>query len=122
MLIRIALAISLIVTLSCAAFAQGPLEQYIARLGPQDHFNSRGQRLTSAAAIIRQDRANFHKFGLADPEDEGDTFFSSKQNRALMERMLSRGAAPKTTLNRIVNGQPLIHVRIYQNHVEVTVD
>ena len=33
----------------------------------QDHLNSNEQRLKTAAAITRQDRANFHRFGLRDP-------------------------------------------------------
>ena len=52
------------------------LESYVALLSERDHFNSSGQRLTTAAAIIRQDRANFHRFGLRDPGDEDDTFFA----------------------------------------------
>ena len=43
--------------------AQTLVESYVAFLSEADHFNSNGQRLTSAAAIIRQDRANFHRFG-----------------------------------------------------------
>src|SRR5438309_1903209 len=35
--------------------AQELIESYIAFLSEADHFNSNGQRLTSAAAIIRQD-------------------------------------------------------------------
>ena len=35
------------------------VESYTARLSERDHYNSNGQRLLSAAAIIRQDRANF---------------------------------------------------------------
>ena len=54
-------------------------ESYLARLGPADHFNSSGERLTSAAAIIRQDRANYHQFGKRDEEDDGDDFFGSKE-------------------------------------------
>lgn len=100
----------------------GPISIYSARLGPQDHFNSHGARLKSAAAIIRQDRANYHKFGLRDPEDQTDSYFSSKQNRALMEQMLSRGSASKQTISRIVNGQPLIHVRVYRDYIDITVE
>lgn len=111
-----------VVSLSGPAAAQEALEGYVARLGERDHFNSKGQRLTSAAAIIRQDRANFHKFGVRDPEDESDSFFADKSNRDLMERLLERGHATGDTLSRIVNGTPLIHVRIYNNYVDVTVD
>lgn len=98
------------------------LEIYHARLGTDDHFNSRGQRLTSAAAIIRQDRANYHKFGIRDRGDTGDEFFASKSNRAILERMLRRGSASRATLRRIINGTPRITVKIYRDHIDVFVN
>jgi hypothetical protein len=87
-------------------------ESYVARLGPADHFNSNGVRLTSPAAIIRQDRANFHEFGVRDPEDESDRFFAAKSNRALMERYLESGSVSRGALAAIVNGQPLVVVTV----------
>src|SRR5580698_3701854 len=48
------------------------VESYTARLSERDHYNSNGQRLRSAAAIVRQDRANFYVYGLRDSEDEPD--------------------------------------------------
>jgi len=87
---------------------------YVALLSEADHFNSKGQRLTSAAAIIRQDRANFQRFGMKDPEDDGDTFFADEGNRAALEQMLERGRADPGVLSRIVNGTPLVRVDIYR--------
>jgi len=94
--------------------AQVLVESYTAFLSEADHFNSNGQRLTSAAAIIRQDRANFHRFGRGDPGDEGDRFFASIDNRAALERMLERGRASPAAINAIVNRTPLIRVDIYR--------
>lgn len=87
-------------------------ESYIARLGPADHFNSSGERLNSAAAIIRQDRANYHQFGKRDREDEGDGFFASKDNRATLERMLENGQSSEAAIDAVVNGTPLVEVMI----------
>lgn len=101
--------------------AQQLLETYIARIGPDDHFNSRGVRLKSFAAVIRQDRANYHKFGRRDAEDEYDSFFSSKANRARMERMLNNGTSTGSARRSIINNQPMIRVKIYRNFVNVTV-
>jgi hypothetical protein len=91
-------------------------ESYIARLGPTDHFNSNGVRLTSAAAIIRQDRANYHQFGKRDPEDEGDRFFASMENRAILERMLEKGQSAPGVLADIVNGTPLVEVQVCRSN------
>lgn len=94
------------------AAAQQLVESFVARLSAQDHFNSQGQRLSSAAAIIRQDRANLHQFGRADPEDESDRFFASRANRALLERMIEDGEAASAAIEAIVNGTPRIRVDI----------
>ena len=91
------------------------LESYTARLSSQDHFSSSGARLTSAAAVIRQDRANFHKFSRQDSEDEGDQYFASARNREVLEAMLERGSSRRSALNAIVNGTPLVQVSIFRD-------
>jgi hypothetical protein len=94
--------------------AQQLIGSYVALLSEADHFNSQGQRLTSAAAIIRQDRANFHRYGIRDPEDEDDSFFADEGNRAALEQMLERGRADPGVISRILNGAVLIRVDIYR--------
>src|ERR1700761_7892615 len=89
-----------------SAHAQELIESYTALLSEADHFNSSGQRLTSAAAIIRQDRANYYRYGVRDADDEGDQFFADEGNRAVLEQMLDRGRADPGVLSRIVNGTP----------------
>ena len=86
--IAIGIAIGLAIGAPTLAQAQQLIGSYVARLSEADHFNSSGQRLTSAAAIIRQDRANFHRFGIKDAQDEGDDFFADEGNRAALEQML----------------------------------
>jgi hypothetical protein len=100
---------------------EGPIESYVARLSARDHFNSNGQRLTSAAAIIRQDRANYYVYGIRDPKDEADSFFQSKENRALLETLLEHGRSGPGAIGRVVNGTPLVRVEVYRNFVTVTV-
>jgi hypothetical protein len=96
-------------------------ETYTARLSPADHYNSNGVRLHSAAAIIRQDRANYYVYRIRDNEDEPDSFFSIKSNRARMEQMLDTGRATPDAVNKIVNETPLIRVDIYSTGIKVTV-
>ncbi len=118
---RLVLASLFIIIGSTFAQSQQLLDSYIARIGSEDHFNSRGARLKSVAAIIRQDRANFHKFGRRDAEDEYDSYFGSKANRARMERMLRNGTSSRSARQEILNHQPLIRVKIYRNSVVVSV-
>ena len=104
----------LLFVFSTPAFAQELIESYVARLSAQDHVNSQGQRLTSPALIIRQDRANFYKFGRRDVEDEDDQFFRNVKNRELLQQFLERGHTTRAAYQAIVNGQPLIRVNIYR--------
>jgi hypothetical protein len=99
---------------SSPALADQLIESYVARLSANDHFNSSGGRLTSPALIIRQDRANFHKFGLRDPEDQDDNFFQNANNRELLQQFLDRGRTTPSAYRMIVNGQPLIRVNVYR--------
>lgn len=121
-LIAVTALVAATITSSVSAKVQhGPRGHYTARLGSNDHFNSNGVRLTTAAAIIRQDRANFHRFGVRDAEDEWDGFFASAENRARLENLISAGTMSSATRSAIVNGQPLIHVDIYDGYINVVV-
>jgi hypothetical protein len=118
------LAIAIAACAPTLAQAQQLIASYVARLSVTDHLNSNGQRLTSAAAIIRQDRANFHRFRIRDPEDQDDPFFADQGNREALEQMLERGRAAPGVIERVVNGTPLIRVEIFRSNagpfIEVT--
>ena len=101
--------------------AQQLLDSYTAYIGIEDLHNSKGARLTQPWQVLRQDRANFHKFGIRDPEDESDGFFSNKGNRALLEKMLRKGKTPGWVYDAIVNDTPLIQVTVYNDFVEVAI-
>lgn len=89
------------------------LDAYTAYIGKDDLYNSKGVRLTEAWQVIRQDRANFHKFGTRQYGDESDSFFSSKNNRAIAERMIMRGNIDSSAADSIVRGNVIIYVEIY---------
>ena len=116
------LALGFMAALAAAtpASAAELIESYNAFLGHADHYNSYGERLTSAAAIIRQDRANFHVYMNQDNEDQDDRFFASANNRARLEAMLNAGRAGPGVRRAIVYGRPLVRVDIYAGFVRVT--
>ena len=89
------------------------LEQYVAYIGPDDLYNSQGERLTQPWQIVRQDRANYHRFDIQDDLDEGDTFFADAENRAIMENMLRNGSISRAAARDVVAGGALILVEIY---------
>ncbi|MCY0149305.1 hypothetical protein OEG84_23620 [Hoeflea sp. G2-23] len=85
-----------------AAFAQGCVDydiydagktypgarfivNYLADIQEQDLYNSKGVGLSNAEQILRQDRANVHKFKTGSEMDSHDSFFGKPANRALLE-------------------------------------
>jgi hypothetical protein len=114
MIRRISLALAAVLAVASPAAAAELIGSYNAYLSSADHFNSSGERLTTAAAIIRQDRANYHKFGIRDQGDEDDDYFGNVDNRAVLERMLNDGHSDPGVLSRIVNSNVAIHVDIYR--------
>ncbi len=104
------------------ALADQFLGSYVARISSSDHFASDGYALDTAAQMVRQDRANFHKFGIRDPEDDSDPWFRSTSSRARFEKMLNKSSAMSgATRNAIANGEPLVEVEVYSNSVKVRI-
>lgn len=101
------------------------LDSYIAYIGEDDLYNSDGARLGEPWQVIRQDRANYHRFGIRDRLDESDSFFADADNRAAMERMLANGTIASSARRAILGGGAIIQVDIYRGNgrdwVEVTV-
>lgn len=102
------------------AAAEQLIAQYTAHLSQRDHLNSNGVRLTSAAAIIRQDRANYHRFGIRDAADDWDPVFASTGSRARMEALLNAGNSSGGAIQAIVNGTPLVVVQVWGNGGVIT--
>ncbi|MCX7068050.1 MAG: hypothetical protein NTW85_10210 [Methylococcales bacterium] len=106
--------------LSPLSYAEETLvESYTAKLSSEDHFNSDGQRLKNVADIIRQDRANYHKFNVRDNEDNADSFFADKDNLERIPAMLKKGHIDKETQKSILNGTPVVSVKIYPNYIDI---
>lgn len=120
--VRAAITAALVAVAAPAVAQHGPLGHYNAQLSERDHYNSNGERLRSVAAILRQDRANFHRFNRRDRGDQWDGFFADANNRAAFERMLARSRMNEAARYVILNGEPMVHVDIYEGYVVVRVD
>lgn len=94
------------------AFSDEVVDEYNAFIGQDDLYNSNNVRLTEPWQIIRQDRANFHRFGISQRGDENDRFFAAEANRALVERMLANGGIDRAAAIAVVRGNVMINVRI----------
>ncbi|WP_371169960.1 hypothetical protein [Aliiroseovarius sp. 2305UL8-7] len=95
------------------ASAQDLIGAYTAYIGQPDLVNSKGARLTQPWQVLRQDRANFHRFGISQPGDEFDPFFGSIGNRKIMERMVMNGTIDPAAAKRLLQGGAVVFVRIF---------
>ena len=95
---------------------------YRARLGTGDHFNSSGVRLDSVSAILRQDRANYHK-GNGDEEDGSDPVFRTPGSRERMDALspVPVGADVAAWREAIVKGTPLVEVEVTPEYLKVQI-
>lgn len=64
---------------------------YRAQIESVDLMNSEGETLQNLGAILQQDRANFHRFGIRQDGDEHDPFFDDFQTRAQMQALYTPG-------------------------------
>jgi hypothetical protein len=105
------MAMAVVTTGLIGSTARGGDVLFSARLSVEDHHNSAGKKLTSVAAIIQQDRANYHKFNKRDPEDESDGgMFLSAKARAKLGTDLAKVKISKSLRKKILEGTPIIYV------------
>ncbi len=95
------------------AVADELIGSYRAFIGRDDLYNSNGERLTKPWQVLRQDRANFHKYGISQRGDEDDDFFASAENRANMEYMVQHGSIARFAAKALVRGNVMVTVEIY---------
>lgn len=108
-----ALAAACLLALSGPVAAQELIGSYVAFIGTDDLYNSKGARLSQPRQVLRQDRANYHKFGISQYGDEWDPFFGNYNNRAAMEQMIMRGAIDPGARANLMRGGATVFVRIY---------
>lgn len=110
---RLILALALILAAPFAAQAQQLMGSYNAYIGQQDLYNSNGVRLSSAAQILRQDRANYHRFGISQQGDDWDPYFGDINNRARLEQMVNNGGLQPYIRNAIMGGNVFVVINVY---------
>jgi hypothetical protein len=108
------------------ALADQLIDEYNAYIDRDDLYNSNGERLREPWQIIRQDRANFHKFGIRQRGDESDGFFDSVENRAAAERMIRQGAMTEEARDLLLSGDVTVNVKVFEgpdgDYLKITVN
>ena len=110
------LCIASLLHISIGVAQNGSDEMYMARITKNDMKSSAGVPLKDPAEIIRQDRANVHKFGNPDGDDV-DTFFTTAERRALIPEMLKNGFFTKPIADMLRQNREIL-LRIWIRHNE----
>ncbi|MDO6963199.1 hypothetical protein [Rhizobium alvei] len=122
----VAIAAALLLQTTQMARADDLVDEYNAYIGEDDLYNSNGERLREPWQIIRQDRANYHKFKIRQRGDEGDQFFSSVDNRAAAERMIRDGTMTRDARELLLQGDVTINVKVFEgddgDYLKITVE
>ena len=94
--------------------------RYRTRIGNRDHYNSHGVRLKTIADIIRQDRANYYKYG-GDSEDQSDRFFNTlkKREKILHLPIKAVGISYSSLQKIILNSNPLLEIEMFPKHLNI---
>ena len=100
--------------------ADQPLAYYEAYIGVDDLYNSRGVRLSSAQQVLRQDRANVHKFGIWQAGDQLDPIFDTYENRDVMTRVMERNGLDPQVARAIMRGDVMVYVEVWGHGNTIT--
>ncbi|RME18266.1 MAG: hypothetical protein D6801_01730 [Alphaproteobacteria bacterium] len=70
-------------------------------------------RLTSPVDVLRQDRANVHRFGIMQAGDTWDPWFGSIEVRAAIPALVKAGVIGPRARQVLLNGRGRIYVAVY---------
>jgi hypothetical protein len=104
----------------CAAPAiagDGAICSYRAYIDQKDLYASDGLRLKTPSDILRQDRANYHKYGIQQEGDTDDEYFNTAAHRELFERIPVR--CSQRLGSAIVDGDVTVGVTVYEDYIQV---
>ena len=117
-LARLVMAVVVVLAGSATLAQAQQFDSYCAQISEQDKFASDGYPLTDAGSILRQDRANYHRFGRPDDLDQTDLTFASSKARSAIPAMLDAGNTDPYVLDAIVNDYPFVCMDVYARSID----
>ena len=117
-----ALMIAFSPLLTTPVVAEELIAEYLAWLDARDTVTSRGVKLKSFGAVLAQDRANFHRFGIRQDLDTDDPVFGSRDMREKLPGFYKAGRPVEAYIHRdVMSGRGhYVYVRILGVNGRVT--
>jgi hypothetical protein len=104
---------AILVTAPLPAAADSVIASYHAYIGVDDLYNSKGELLSAPWQVLRQDRANYHRYGIAQQGDDWDPVFHDVKAREALERLLQRGSLSPAARADIMRSDTQVHITIW---------
>lgn len=73
------------------AYADEVIAEYLTWLDAKGTVTSKGVKLDTFGAVLAQDRANYHRFGIRQELDTSDPIFSNRDMRAKLPQLYQAG-------------------------------
>ncbi|MEM8652934.1 MAG: hypothetical protein AAGF54_20600 [Pseudomonadota bacterium] len=104
------------------ASAEEVIAEYLTWLDAKDTVSSKGVKLKSFGAVLAQDRANFHRFGIKQELDTSDPIFSKREMRAKLPKLYEAGEPVAAYIyDDVMSGKGhYVYVRIIGNNGRIT--
>ena len=112
--VRLAAASALALGIATPVHAQQLLAEYYTMITGADLSNSRGVPLGDFCAVVQQDRANVHRFGIRHNGDQLDPIFHDRAKRARISATCALAQGSEYLPSSLAQyGSKYIWVRVY---------
>lgn len=108
--------------LATPVIAEEVIAEYLTWLDAKDTVTSKGIKLDSFGAVLAQDRANYHRFGIRQELDTGDAIFSNKDMRAKLPQLYQAGRPVEAYIrDNVMSGRGhYVYVRVMGKNGKIT--
>ncbi len=108
--------------LTTPVFAEEVIAEYSTWLDAKDTVSSKGVKLDTFGAVLAQDRANYHRFGIRQELDTSDPVFSNRKMRAKLPQLYTAGLPVESYIHKdVMSGHGhYVFVRIMGKNGHIT--
>jgi len=116
------IAAALAVCLASPVLSDEVIAEYLTWLDARDTVSSGGVKLGSFGAVLAQDRANFHRFGIRQDLDSTDPLFGAREMRSKLPQLYEAGRPVDAyILNDVMSGRGrYVFVRVMGQNGRIT--
>lgn len=111
-----------LILMTSPVLADEVIAEYLTWLDAKDTVTSNGMKLDTFGAVLAQDRANYHRFGIRQELDTSDPIFSDRDMRAKLPQLYQAGNPVEAYIrDDVMNGRGhYVFVRVMGKNGQIT--